>query len=67
MNTLKENALAFLTMHGGSCSVLRGSKLWEGFVNLENSGEVTTTPSSTTGYVDIYSKDFQPRFANPQE
>ena len=57
----------FLKLHGGSCSVKHSGVFHRRFLALSLTGEVTLTGSSSPGYVNIYCKDFKPRFRTPSE
>jgi len=62
MNISPETAQLLLAVHGGSCSVPDDSPWAQAFTQLAQTGEVRTRPSSSEGFLDIYAKDFQPRF-----
>lgn len=52
----------FLKMHEGSCSVHRQSPYGISFLLLEQTGKVVVKPSGTSGFIDVYSPDFKPKF-----
>lgn len=61
---LETSARKLLTMHGGCCSVLEFSMWHAAFDRIAATDELTIKQSSTPGMVDVYAKDFQPRFDN---
>lgn len=61
---LETSARKLLTMHGGSCSVREFSMWHAAFDRIASADGLTIKASSTSGMVDVYAKDFQPRFDN---
>lgn len=60
--TPRERCLRLLEIHHGACSVRSDTALGAVFVIMEIEGAVTTRPSGTPGYVDIYKRGFKSRF-----
>lgn len=58
----RDTAEALLSLHQGSCSVMRNSGLHLAFCEMQERGEVRIRASGTEGYVDIYGKDFKMKF-----
>jgi hypothetical protein len=63
--TPREKAVFLLKIHQGACSVPKGGELEAAFTILQLEEKVTIQPSGTPGFLDIYAKDFQPRFVSP--
>lgn len=61
--TNHEKARALLSVHKGACSVPALSPLGRAFMALQVAGEVRIGQSGTQGYIDVYAKDFAPRFS----
>lgn len=65
--TTREKAFRLITIHHGACSVPRNTALQASFQIMQLEGKVTIQDSGTAGFIDVYAKDFQPRFAGKGE
>lgn len=60
--TPREVCQTLLRIHQGACSVPTNTALGAVFAIMQMEGVVSIRPSGTPGFIDIYSKDFKPRF-----
>lgn len=68
MTKAQQTATDLLNLHEGGCSVPRNGPLHLAFCEMQEAGEpLRFRPSGTEGFVDVYGKQFKPRFEKPEE
>jgi hypothetical protein len=65
--THAQSAQRLLAIHSGACSVPKAHPLAAHFRFMQLRGEVIVQDSGTTGFLNVYSADFKPRYAGKGE